>query len=166
MATFTNIPDTDLDADSPITENVMLALRDNTLAIAQGDATAPRIQKEALGSATVGAYLLKTSQATAGALTASAGSLGTVYTSIPAGWYTYNIGIATQDISTHTVGIQVYVNAAWRTIGTYSGASTSQISTNIGGTIISTGSNVRLFATNQVSGKLVTAYFNYTKLDQ
>jgi hypothetical protein len=47
MATFTTIPDTDLDADSPITENLMLALRDNPLAIASGDAAAPKIQDEA-----------------------------------------------------------------------------------------------------------------------
>lgn len=48
MATFVSIPDTDLDANSPITENLMLALRDNPLAIAQGDITAPKISTEAL----------------------------------------------------------------------------------------------------------------------
>lgn len=47
MATFTSIPDTDLDANSPLTENLMLALRDNPLAIQQGDATAPKIQDTA-----------------------------------------------------------------------------------------------------------------------
>jgi hypothetical protein len=48
MATFTTIPDTDLDADSPITENLMLALRDNPLAIAQGDVSAPKIALSSL----------------------------------------------------------------------------------------------------------------------
>lgn len=53
MATFTAIPDTDLDANSPITENLMLALRDNVLAIQEGDATAPKIQTDAYADGSI-----------------------------------------------------------------------------------------------------------------
>lgn len=41
MATFTTITDGQLDQDSPITEPLMTALRDNPIAIAQGDSTVP-----------------------------------------------------------------------------------------------------------------------------
>ena len=48
MATFVTLPDTDLDANSPITESLMLALRDNPIAISEGDPTAPKIAMAAL----------------------------------------------------------------------------------------------------------------------
>ena len=49
MATFSTIADGSIDQDSPITQSLMTALRDNTLAIQQGDDTAPNIVSRALG---------------------------------------------------------------------------------------------------------------------
>lgn len=40
MTTFTTIPNSDIDQDSPVTVALMTALRDNPLAIAEGDTTA------------------------------------------------------------------------------------------------------------------------------
>ena len=42
--TWTTIPDSDVDQDSPVTVALMTALRDNVSAIANGDVGAPRIQ--------------------------------------------------------------------------------------------------------------------------
>lgn len=48
MATYTPIPDGNLDADSPVRDVDMLALRDNPIAIAEGASGAPRIEDAAL----------------------------------------------------------------------------------------------------------------------
>ena len=48
MADWTAIPDADLQPGEPITSELMLALRDNPAAIADGTTGAPRVQLEAL----------------------------------------------------------------------------------------------------------------------
>jgi len=48
MVTWSNIPDGDIDPESPIDTPLMTALRDNPTAIAQGDANAPRVQRAAI----------------------------------------------------------------------------------------------------------------------
>jgi hypothetical protein len=48
MTTYSTIADADIDQDSPITQTLMTALRDNVLAIQQGDSTAPHIASRAL----------------------------------------------------------------------------------------------------------------------
>lgn len=48
MTTYTAIPDTDIDPESPVTVGLMTLLRDNPLAIQEGDATAPKIANAAL----------------------------------------------------------------------------------------------------------------------
>lgn len=50
MTAYTIIPTTSIDADSLTDVALMTALRDNPIAIAEGDATAPSITKVALGS--------------------------------------------------------------------------------------------------------------------
>lgn len=54
MTTYTAIPNADVDQDSPVTQPLMTALRDNVLAIQEGDPTAPKIRDAALdtGAAT------------------------------------------------------------------------------------------------------------------
>lgn len=56
MTTYTAIPNGDVDVDSPITTSLMQALRDNPLAIQEGDASAPRIEPKAISDVSVGAY--------------------------------------------------------------------------------------------------------------
>lgn len=49
MPTYSTIADGSIDQDSPITQSLMTALRDNPLAIQTGDDTAPNIVSRALG---------------------------------------------------------------------------------------------------------------------
>lgn len=48
MTTYTTITNAEIDQDSPITQPLMTAMRDNPLAIAEGDTTAPGVMIEAL----------------------------------------------------------------------------------------------------------------------
>lgn len=48
MTTYTAIPNSDIDRDSPITEPLMTLLRDNPIAISEGATGAPRILSPAL----------------------------------------------------------------------------------------------------------------------
>ena len=43
MTTYVTIPNSDIDQDSPVTQPLMTALRDNPIAITEGAASAPRI---------------------------------------------------------------------------------------------------------------------------
>lgn len=49
---WTDIPAADIDQDSPITQTLMTALRDNPEAIANGDSGAPQIVRGALSTGT------------------------------------------------------------------------------------------------------------------
>jgi hypothetical protein len=48
MTTYTSIPNTDIDQDSPVTQPLMTALRDNPIAITEGASGAPRIVAAAI----------------------------------------------------------------------------------------------------------------------
>lgn len=63
MATYTTIPDTEIDQDSPVTQPLMTALRDNPLAIAEGTAGAPKVLGSGL-DVVIGAYSLEAADAT------------------------------------------------------------------------------------------------------
>lgn len=52
MTTYVAISSGEIDADSPITADLMSKLRDNPLAIAEGDASAPRVKAAALNTST------------------------------------------------------------------------------------------------------------------
>lgn len=58
--TYTAIPDSDIDADSPITTALMTLLRNNPIAIAAGDAGAPSIATAAIAASAVSQSKLKT----------------------------------------------------------------------------------------------------------
>lgn len=48
MTTYTTIPNSEVDQDSPVTQTLMSALRDNPIAITEGSAGAPKIQTNAI----------------------------------------------------------------------------------------------------------------------
>lgn len=48
MTTYTAITDSEIDADSPITVNLMTLMRDNPIALSEGATGAPRIKGEAM----------------------------------------------------------------------------------------------------------------------
>lgn len=50
MTTYTTISNNAVDQDSPVTQTLMTALRDNPIAITEGASGAPRIADDALGS--------------------------------------------------------------------------------------------------------------------
>ena len=53
--TFTGIPSTDTDVDSPVTQSLCERWANNVLAIAEGDASAPRVSTKALDTVAVSA---------------------------------------------------------------------------------------------------------------
>ena len=53
MTTYNTVADSEIDPESPVLSSTQVKLRDNLLAIAEGDATAPKIQRPALDSAVV-----------------------------------------------------------------------------------------------------------------
>ena len=64
MTTYTAIPNSDVDEDSPLSTALMSALRDNVLAIQEGDVSAPSILSGAIAGAAAGAigtYVFATS---------------------------------------------------------------------------------------------------------
>lgn len=56
MTTYTSIPNSDVDVDSPITTELMTALRDNPIAITEGASGAPRVLSKAIDVTAVRAY--------------------------------------------------------------------------------------------------------------
>ena len=64
MTTYTTVPNSDIDQDSPVTQPLLTALRDNPLAIAEGTSGAPKISPLAFSG-----FYLGYSSATSGAWT-------------------------------------------------------------------------------------------------
>ena len=54
MTTYVTITDAQVDPEAPITSELMSALRDNPIAIAEGDASAPKIAYAAISDALTG----------------------------------------------------------------------------------------------------------------
>jgi len=80
MTTYTDIPNADIDQNSPVKVALMTALRDNALAIQEGDASAPSLldgiaAKVAAGAVGSYAFLAKLTDPAAVHGTAVAGSL-------------------------------------------------------------------------------------------
>ena len=74
MTTYVAIPNGDIDQDSPVTQPLMTALRDNPIAIAEGDDPAPRILGEAAGrDSSVAARRLPVVTVAAGAVLSAQG---------------------------------------------------------------------------------------------
>jgi len=67
MTAYTTIPDTDIAQDKPIKAETGLALRDNALAIQEGDASAPRIQRAAIQNSAVDSTKLNLGSSSASA---------------------------------------------------------------------------------------------------
>lgn len=59
MTTYVAIPNGDIDQDSPITQPLLTALRDNPVAIAEGDPTAPKIWGAAMYGTFSGTTVLR-----------------------------------------------------------------------------------------------------------
>ncbi len=142
MATHTTIADGSVDAESPITESLMTALRDNPTAIAEGASGAPRIQTAAvednaitqdkIADDSVGSDELSTVLGTDSTIVLTFVEYGatTLTQVVPAGYY-MAANTVTQNGMTSTV--QIYSGGGWRNSDS--------------GLIISDGTNVRFQAT-------------------
>jgi len=69
---YNAIPDGDIDPESPITTGLMTNLRDNPIAIADGDTGAPRIQAGAMGTNSVATAAIQDSSVTSAKIASSA----------------------------------------------------------------------------------------------
>lgn len=160
MAIFTTIPNTDLDANSPLTEPLMLALRDNPIAIAQGDITAPNIASEAFADNTISLSKLKSSGLSSGAYTYVNPSqpASTVYY-----FYIPLTGMASINMEEAGINLQmeIFTNGAWNTI---KDRFSTSISYRVNMFMISTGSNIRVRILAYVGGGTPTMTVNYSKI--
>lgn len=126
---WTIIPNTDVDVDSPVTTNLMTALRDNVAAAFAGDTNAPAFTA-----------LIKPSSVLNKTITTSGSqAIGTGAT------WTPSAGLYNMTTSSNGMSFGLNVSASWRDSGQ------SQ-----GGTIFMDGSNMRVV---DVSGIGMTVYW-------
>jgi hypothetical protein len=123
---WTTIPNADIDQDSPITQTLMTALRDNPIAIANGDAGAPRIQAIAAMShqgaaGAVGTYVFARRGDGGGDITFGGGIGGASL--VPTSATTSITVSGTGDTATLIAGSALA--GTWRAMGTYDHTVTS-----------------------------------------
>lgn len=106
MATFSTIADGSIDQDSPITQSLMTALRDNTLAIQQGDDTAPNIVSRALGLSIVTGSVTHTTNTTSTICTMNTG----VDANLADSNYALMCGVIEVTASSDTVSARIFSN--------------------------------------------------------
>lgn len=145
MADWTDIQNSEIDGDSPITESLMASLRDNPVAIAENAIGAPEIVTGAIDNATA-THDFGSNVLTQGWNGGDGNyQITTVSTyNIPAGWYLAYVDAPAGGY------FEVYIDGSWRVFvssGTWSGM------------IISDWANVRI---RNVSA--VTTTFHYKKL--
>lgn len=102
MTTYTVIPDGDIDQNSPLTQPLMTALRDNLVAVLEGDVSAPKLQPPALGqdgAAPLYACRAWVNFSGSGTVAIRASGNVTSITDSGVGTYTVNLTTAIQDIN-------------------------------------------------------------------
>lgn len=151
MTGYVTIPNTDVDAESPLDVDLMTALRDNPIAIAEQDATAPR---------QVGANLVELASATA------SGSSSLDFTSgIDSTYHAYLFTIEHLVPATNSTALRArfYISGAWqttlyRTVYDWAASDASSGITNDTAGIIFTDTSTNLQgnnATNSLSGQMI-----------
>lgn len=123
MTTYTTITNAEVDQDSPVTQPLMTALRDNPLAIAEGDATAPGVQIAALkiAAGTTVRISNDTEQQTVTSVPAIA--FDTTRFFQPG---TFNLYFEYRHVYGQTITVRVYINGALTS--TFQTTSTSYVS--------------------------------------
>lgn len=121
MTTYTTIPDGDIDQDSPVTQPLMTALRDNPIAIQEGDATAPNLllgvaAKSAAGGIGTYVFAKSTTASDVGYGSTRAGSALTPTSALTA----ISTGSGTNfDSLNFTLNSGSALSGTWRCMGTY-----------------------------------------------
>ena len=128
MTAYTTIPDTDIAQDKPIKAETGLALRDNPIAISEGAAGAPQIQRAAIQNVAIDYTKLTLGSSSATAAVAGSGTVELtlselsffpmVHCSTAAGFVMESKTVATRGFRLRnlSVGSQTYT-VSWRFIG-------------------------------------------------
>ena len=131
MTTYRAISDTEVAVDAPLTQQLMQALKDNEVAVREGDATAPRIDHRAIVEPTVGNFRVFGGTATNGSLEisdATADATGQTHTILRTGTYRFHIHYF-KDTGSGSMRVILYKNGSVvHTTGSI-GSSTSDTST-------------------------------------
>jgi len=131
MATWTAIPTSDIDAESPLKTETMVALRDNDTALTEGATGAPKIQEAAMDTASVNQAALKT---TTHAISTASTHLLTTFNGGEYGFWP-NIYNATSTqlnmalLSSHITSVGTYTTIGTTLGGTY----VNRITLGVGG---------------------------------
>lgn len=115
MTTYVAIPDSDIDQDSPVTQPLMTALRDNLVAAFEGDATAPSVLPNIganVQANDIGSYCFATSTVAADVAFGNTIAGSSLETTSAA--YGISAGSGTALLSTASVP-----TGTWRCMGTY-----------------------------------------------
>jgi len=117
LTTYTTIANGDIDQDSPVTQPLMTALRDNPLAIAEGDATAPSLlpaiaAKTAAGG--VGTYVF--ARRGTGTTDVAFGSTVAGSDLVPTSALSWS---TTGGMNGNTLAAGSVLSGTWRAMGTY-----------------------------------------------
>lgn len=94
MTTYRAISDTEVAVDAPLTQQLMQALKDNEIAVREGDASAPRIDHRAIVEPVVGDFRVYGGTSTYGNLEISgksASAVGSTHTILRKGTYRFQI---------------------------------------------------------------------------
>ena len=121
MTTYTTLSDADLAIDKPITQAKLRALRDNPLAISEGDATAPDIAGAAIADGSLASdKLLAPIQGTS--VLQLRCTTGTINSAAPGEFLMARVSVqrsgtltcraTTSNSSANTTGLKVYINGA------------------------------------------------------
>jgi len=131
LTTYTTIANTEIDQDSPVTQPLMTALRDNPLAIAEGDASAPDIggAVAALAYGGIGTYVWATRTGTTTDVTGGSTVAGSTLIPTGATKTVTHSGAASAGDTTLATGTAL--SGTWRCMGDYDHSATNG---SIGGT--------------------------------
>jgi hypothetical protein len=149
MTTFTNISNTTAEKDKPLTQSLVRALRDNPLAIAEGDVTAPSILMQALRQSFVAGDLVQAKS------DASSGPFGLSYAKFKEIRVPHGGGLRvkwTILTGNSTVNSRVYVNGVAVSPEQTTPANNDPVNLSADITGINAGDLIQLYARTSVGG--------------
>lgn len=165
MTTYSAIPGTDIDTDSPITESLMTKLRDNPIAISEGSTGAPKVLTAAINDLAVTTAKIADDNVTLAKMADDSVTFGAeIKTSTTTGSWVANISgqIVPRGVyavyclpATVVARFEVLVNSGWRIVQQVGAGSGS-----IQDILISDGVNVRVSSSSTPTSET----FYYTKL--
>lgn len=135
MTTYTTITNAEIDQDSPVTQPLMTAMRDNPLAIAEGDATAPGVMIEAL-KISAGTTVRISNDAEQIITSASAIDVFDTTRFFQKGQF--NLFFEYRHVYSQTMTVRVYINGSLTSTFTTASSSFVQVSDNFNMTIYGT----------------------------